>query len=52
VSPTLDELKQELKKLDEVTLLEVLDITTIELVEYLDDYIDQKQQKLFRTLYG
>jgi hypothetical protein len=52
VSPTLDELKQELKKLDEVTLLEVLDITTMELVEYLDDYIDQKQQQLFRTLYG
>lgn len=52
MSPTLDELKQELKKLDEVTLLEVLDITAVELVEYLDDYIDQKQQQLFRTLYG
>lgn len=52
MSPTLDELKQELKELDEVTLLEVLDITSHELVEFLDDYIDQKQQQLFRTLYG
>lgn len=45
---TFEELKQGLARLDELTLLEMLDITSVELVEYLEDVIHEKQNELRR----
>jgi predicted MPP superfamily phosphohydrolase len=47
---TLDELKERLAGLDEVTLMEILDIHSDELVEAFEDKIEEEQDKLKRML--
>ena len=47
---TLEELKERLAGLDEVTLMEVLDIHSDELVEAFEDRIEEEQDKLKRML--
>lgn len=47
---TLEELKERLAALDEVTLMEVLDIYSDELVEAFEDRIEENQDKLKRIL--
>lgn len=48
---TFDDLLEELKHEDEVTLLELLDLNSNDLVNFLEDYIFDKQDKL-RAYYG
>jgi hypothetical protein len=43
---TLEEIKDKLKQLDEVTLLETLEITSDDLVERFVDRIEQQQDTL------
>jgi len=43
---TYEELKEKLVAVDELTLLEWLDITSEELVYYLSDVIEEKQEEL------
>jgi|DEB0MinimDraft_3_1074331.scaffolds.fasta_scaffold02021_9 hypothetical protein len=43
---TLSEIKDKLKHLDEVTLMEVLEITSDDLVERFVDRIEQQQDAL------
>ncbi len=51
MSMTLVELKEQLaKKLDEVTLLEVLDISAEELVEAFTDKIEERFNLLVRDM--
>lgn len=45
-----EELKDKLKWLDEVTLLELLDITSEDIVERFYDVIEEKQEKLKRMV--
>lgn len=40
------ELKEKLATLDELTLLELLDITSVELVYYLNDCIEEKYDEI------
>ena len=47
---TLDELKERLASLDEVTLMEVLDIHSDELVEAFEDRIEENIDKLKRMM--
>ena len=47
---TLSELKERLASLDEVTLMEILDIHSDELVEAFEDRIEEEQDKLKRML--
>lgn len=47
---TLEELKERLAGLDEVTLMEILDIHSDELVEAFADKIEEEQDKLKRML--
>ena len=47
---TLDELKERLASLDEVTLMEILDIHSDELVEAFEDRIEENIDKLKRIL--
>jgi hypothetical protein len=47
---TLDELKERLSNLDEITLLEVLDIHSDELIEAFEDRIEENIDKLKRML--
>lgn len=49
---TLEELKERLKdRVDETTLLEILDISTDELVERFEDKIDDRFDKLVRDYF-
>lgn len=41
MSLTLEDIKERLKRLDEITLLEVLDISSEELVERFEDLIEE-----------
>lgn len=50
MSLTFDELKERLAGLDEVTLMEILDIHSDELVEAFEDRIEEEQNKLKRIL--
>jgi hypothetical protein len=50
MSLTLDELKERLAGLDEITLMELLDIHSDELVEAFEDKIEEEQDKLKRML--
>lgn len=50
MSLTLDELKERLSSLDEVTLMEILNIHSDELVEAFEDRIEEEQDKLKRML--
>ena len=43
---TLEDIKDKLKQLDEVTLMEVLEITSEDLVDRFVDRIEQKQETL------
>lgn len=43
---TLEDIKDKLKQLDEVTLMEVLEITSEDLVERFADRIEQKEDTL------
>lgn len=47
---TLDELKERLASLDEVTLMELLNIHSDELVEAFEYKIEEEQDKLKRVL--
>jgi hypothetical protein len=47
---TLEELKERLSMLDEITLMEILDIHSDELVEAFEDRIEEQQDKLKRML--
>ena len=51
MSFTFSELLDKLKLEDETTLLELLDLTSLELVDYLEDVIFREQEKL-REYYG
>lgn len=49
---TLEELKQKIaERLDEITLLEVLGITSYDLVERFSDLIEDNYDKLHREIY-
>ena len=50
MSLTLEEIKERLKRLDEITLLEVLDISSEELVERFTDVIEEKSDELEEDL--
>jgi len=50
MSLTLEELKERLSSLDEITLMEILDIHSDELVEAFEDRIEEEQDKLKRML--
>lgn len=43
---TLQELKDKLSKLDEVTLLETLEISSEDIVNRFDDYIENNYEQL------
>ena len=43
---TLEDIKDKLKQLDEVTLMEVLEITSEDLIERFADRIEQKEDTL------
>lgn len=47
---TFHELKEKLKELDEVSLLELLEVTSDMLVEAFADIIEDKQEKLTKEL--
>ena len=47
---TFEELKEALKRLDEVTLLELLGLQSDDLVERFDDVIEKKQEYLIKEL--
>ena len=47
---TLEELKEKLSMLDEITLMELLDIHSDELVEAFEDKVEENQDKLKRML--
>jgi len=47
---TFEELKEKLKQVDEVTLLELLEIHSDELVERFEDYIEDKQEQLLKEI--
>ena len=47
---TFEELKEALKRLDEVTLLERLGLQSDDLVERFDDVIEKKQEYLIKEL--
>lgn len=46
MSDTLGELKEKLKSLDEVLLMELLEVSSEDLVEQFSDRIEDKQDKL------
>lgn len=43
---TLDDIKNKLKDYDALTLVEILDLSSEELVYYLNDVIEEKQDEL------
>jgi hypothetical protein len=43
---TIEEIKEKLSQCDELTILELLDITSEELVEFLSDQIEYKYDQL------
>lgn len=47
---TFEELKEKLKMIDEVSLIEMLDIRSDDIVERFYDVIEDQQQKLRRML--
>ena len=50
MSLTLDELKERLASLDEITLMEIVDLHSDELVEAFEDKIEEEQDKLKRLM--
>ncbi len=47
---TFEELKEKLKMIDEVSLIEMLDIRSDDIVERFYDVIEEQQQKLRRMI--
>lgn len=47
---TFNELKDRLKQIDEVSLLELLNIHSDDLVERFEDYIEDKQEELMKEV--
>jgi len=47
---TFEELKEALKRLDEVTLVELLGLQSDDLVDRFDDVIEKKQEYLIKEL--
>ena len=47
---TFEELKEALKRLDEVTLLELLGLQSDDLVDRFDDVIEKKQEYLTKEI--
>lgn len=47
---TLEELKEKLQRLDEVTLLELLNISSDDIIDRFEDIIEQKQMKLMKEI--
>lgn len=47
---TLDEVKEKLERLDEVTLLELLNIHSDDLVSRFEDFIEDNLEKLIREI--
>jgi hypothetical protein len=48
---TFEELKEKLQRVDEVTLLELLDIHSDDIIERFEDYIEEKQEQLTKEIY-
>lgn len=48
---TLPELMEKLSRLDELSILDLLDITSEELVEFLADQIEEKYEELVDYFY-
>jgi hypothetical protein len=48
---TFEELKEKLQRVDEVTLLELLNIHSDDIIERFEDYIEDKQEQLMREIY-
>lgn len=46
MSLTLNDLKEKLKQIDEISLLEILDITSEDIVENFEDKIEEKMEEL------
>ena len=47
---TFEELKEKLQRVDEVTLLELLEIRSEDIVERFEDFIEEQQDKLMREI--
>ena len=47
---TFEELKEKLQNVDEVTLLELLEIRSDDIVERFEDFIEEQQDKLMREI--
>ncbi len=47
---TFEELKEKLQRVDEVTLLELLEIRSDDIVERFEDFIEEQQDKLMREI--
>lgn len=47
---TFEELKEKLQRVDEVTLLELLEIRSEDIVDRFEDYIEEQQDKLMREI--
>lgn len=47
---TFEELKEKLQRIDEVTLLELLEIRSEDIVDRFEDYIEEQQDKLMREI--
>lgn len=52
MSLTFEELKEKLSMLDEITLLEILNIHSDEIVERFEDYVEDNQDKLMKEVQG
>lgn len=50
MSLTLEEIKERLKKLDETSLLELLNITSDQIVERFEDLIEEREDYFIRDL--
>jgi hypothetical protein len=47
---TFEELKEKLQRVDEVTLLELLDIRSDDIIERFEDFIEDKQEQLLKEI--
>lgn len=47
---TFEELKEKLQRVDEVTLLELLDIHSDDIIERFEDYIEERQEQLMKEI--
>ena len=47
---SFEELKEKLKRIDEVTLLELLNIHSDDLIERFEDYIEDRYEQLLKEI--